>query len=55
MYNVKVPINKSQKNSDGNIEDSVRYTADSVGKLFQLVNFWNKYRPELLGEIIPSM
>ena len=49
-YNVKVPKNKWQKNADTNIEDSVRYKAESVAQLFQLANFCNKLQAEAIRE-----
>ena len=55
MYNVNVPKKKSQKNADTNIEDSVRYKAESVAQLFKLANFCNKLQAEAVGESIPSM
>ena len=51
MYNVNVPKNKSQKNADTNIEDSIRYKAEQVGQLFQLANFCKKLQAETVGEI----
>ena len=46
MYQKK----KSQKNADTNIEDSVRYKAESVAQLFKLTNFSNKLQAEAVGE-----
>ena len=49
-YNVNVPKKKSQKNADTNIEDSVRYKAESVAQLLKLANFCNKLQAEAVGE-----
>ena len=50
MYNVNVLINKSQKNAGANIEDSIRYRAEYVGKLFKLVNFCYNLQAKAVGE-----
>ena len=44
------PTKMSQKNNDTNIEDSVRYKAEYVGKLFQLANFCKKLQAKTVGE-----
>ena len=49
MYNVNVPTNTSQKNTDTNIDDSVRYKAEWVGKLSQLANFRKKIQAKTVG------
>ena len=43
------------ENADANIEDSVRYRAEWVGKLFQLANFCYNLQAKSVGESIPSM
>ena len=48
-YNVNVPKKKSQKNADTNIEDSVRYKAEKVVKLFQLADFYKKIQAKTVG------
>ena len=54
-HNVNVPRKMSQKNADINIEDSVRYRAEWVGKLFQLANFCKNVQDKTVGGGIPSM
>ena len=48
-YNINVPKNKSQKNADTNIEDSVRYKAESVAQLLQLANFYKYLQAKTAG------
>ena len=43
----------SHKNADTNIEDSVRYKAEKVGKLFQLANFCKILQAKTVGEKYP--
>ena len=50
MFNVHVPIKTSQKNTDTNIEDSVRYKAEWVGKLSQFTNFCKQLQAKTVGE-----
>ena len=49
MYNVHVPRKTSQKNANANIEDSVRYKAEYLEKLFQLANFCKKLQVKTVG------
>ena len=55
MYSVNAPRKKLQKHADANIEDSVRYRAEYVGKLIQLADFCKKIQAKTVGESIPSM
>ena len=50
MYDVKLPIKKSHKNDDVNIEDSVHYRVEQVGKLFKLANFCYNLQAKAVGE-----
>ena len=47
--NVNIPRKKSQKKADANIEDSVRYKAEKVGKLFPLANICKKLQAKTVG------
>ena len=52
MYNVNAHKEKLQKNADANIEDSVRYRAEKMGKLFQLANFWKNLQAKaVVGKV----
>ena len=49
MYNVNAPRKTSQKNADANIEYSVCYKAEKVGKMFQLANTCKKLQAKTVG------
>ena len=55
IYSVNAPRKKLQKHADANIEDSVCYRAEYVGKLIQLADFCKKIQAKTVGESIPSM
>ena len=49
-YNLNIPKKKSQKNDDTNIEYSVRYKEELVGRHFHEVNFCKHSQAETIGE-----
>ena len=53
MYNLNLSIKTSEKNADINFWDYVRYKAEKVGKLFQLVNFCKNIQSKSVVESIP--